>query len=70
MSYKIFASGDRKIQYKQYNSALQNIFHSYKKCWKKRGGMSYRFYCYLKKFPYAGIEKYNTNNRTLRYKTL
>ena len=46
LSYKISACGDREIQYKQQNSALQNI--SYKKCCK---------WGYTKIFPTENVAK-------------
>ena len=30
--------------------------------------MSYRIHCYVTKIPHVGLEKFNQNNRILRYK--
>ena len=37
---------------------------------EKGGGvdMLYRIHCYVTKIPHMGIEKFNQNNRILRYK--
>ena len=54
LAYKISACGDRKIQYKQQKSALQNISHSQKKVEKKEGVCCTEFTVILQNFRMWG----------------